>query len=194
MKMISTFRPRYLAMTGIAAGVKGSFGDIIVADQAWDYGSGKSRSMLFGRSNFLPSPKPIPMDPLLQSRFACFGLRKEVPRIIETGWTGPRPGTPLAVYRGPVASGAAVLENRPLIEEIASRDRKLLAVDMETFGVFMAARVAQLPRPYAMSIKSICDFGDHAKDDKYQEYAAYTSAQYLYHFALEHLVPVVISK
>jgi nucleoside phosphorylase len=48
----------------------------------------------------------------------------------------------LSAFRGPVASGAAVLENRPLIEQIVSRNRKLLAVEMETFGVFLAARVS----------------------------------------------------
>src|SRR5262249_5042251 len=41
MKLIGSFRPRYLIMTGITAGIGANFGDIIVADQSWDYGSGK---------------------------------------------------------------------------------------------------------------------------------------------------------
>ncbi len=41
MKVIETFRPVYLCMAGIAAGSKGNFGDILVATQGWDYGSGK---------------------------------------------------------------------------------------------------------------------------------------------------------
>jgi len=39
-----------------------------------------------------------------------------------------------------------------------------------------------------MSIKAICDFGDERKSDDYLRYAAFTSAQYLYHFALGELV------
>jgi len=43
MQVIHEFRPRYLAMTGIAAGVEGktNLGDILIADPSWDYGSGK---------------------------------------------------------------------------------------------------------------------------------------------------------
>lgn len=43
MKMIMTFRPAFVGMVGVAAGVKGrtNFGDVIAADPTWDYGSGK---------------------------------------------------------------------------------------------------------------------------------------------------------
>jgi nucleoside phosphorylase len=43
MKMIEYFRPKYLAMTGILAGMRGGSepGDIVAADPSWDYGSGK---------------------------------------------------------------------------------------------------------------------------------------------------------
>lgn len=187
-KMIYTFRPRYIAMTGIAAGTKGSFGDIVVADQVWDWGSGKTTYVGFGRSKFLPAPSAIQIDTRLAAKFACFMLRKDVPRLIQEGWRGGMSGAPLTARRGPMASGAAVLENKPLMEDIVRRNRKVLAVEMETYGLFMAARVARQPRPLAMSIKSICDFGDSNKDDRYQEYAAYTSAQYLYRFALDQLV------
>jgi hypothetical protein len=52
---IYTFRPRHLAVTGIAAGARGSFGDIVVSDQVWDYGIGKIAYARFGRSEFLSS-------------------------------------------------------------------------------------------------------------------------------------------
>src|SRR4029078_1177503 len=41
MKMITSFKPRYLAMAGILAGVEGrcELGDIIASDPVWDYGS-----------------------------------------------------------------------------------------------------------------------------------------------------------
>lgn len=44
MKLINNYRPRYLAISGIAAGVKGSanVGDILIPDLCWDYGSGKN--------------------------------------------------------------------------------------------------------------------------------------------------------
>ena len=91
-----------------------------------------------------------------------------------------------------MASGAAVLENRPLIQQITAHQRKVIGIEMETYGVFMACRCCSEPRPLAMSIKSICDFGDSNKTDNYQAYAAYTSAQYLYEFAIVELRSVAI--
>ncbi|MBK9370395.1 MAG: hypothetical protein IPN01_29580 [Deltaproteobacteria bacterium] len=63
MKMIEYFRPKFLAMTGIAAGVRGrgNPGDIVAADPAWNWGCGKwiRRGE---ESEFLPSPHQLPLD------------------------------------------------------------------------------------------------------------------------------------
>jgi nucleoside phosphorylase len=187
MKMISRFRPRYIAMTGITAGVKGSFGDIVVASQVWDYGAGKSRRSARTASKFFPAPNYIPLDPLLKAKFAYFGLKKNVLPSIKATWDGTRIKTELKAKLGPMASGAAVVENKRLIGEIVNHNRKLAAVEMESYGVFLAAMVSPKPRPLAMAIKSICDFGDVKKDDRYQLYAAYTSSRYLHAFALSEL-------
>ena len=43
-------------------------------------------------------------------------------------------------------------------------------------------------RPMAtFSIKSVSDFGDQDKNDNFQPYAAYTSANFLYHFVINKL-------
>jgi len=193
MKLCSHFKPRYLAIVGIAAGVRGGMGDILIADRTWDYGSGKSiggRSSdgtPFGHAVFEPAPTAIPLDPELLQKFTAFVRLDHTLRGIEAGWKGARSSTALGVQIGPIASGASVLENRPLIETIKSHDRKLIGIEMETYGVFLAARICPSPRPKAMSIKSICDLGDTKKDDDWQRYAAYTSANFLYEFALSEL-------
>ena len=197
MKLIYAFRPRYLAIAGIAAGVTGEFGDILIADQSWDYGSGKSyfrypfgRKWLgrFGRIVFQPAPVPIPISPLMKTKLGYFGMNDvQVRRSIRQRWRGIRPPGSITVRPGPVASGASVLQNRPLINEIKSHNRKLVGIEMETYGVFVAARLSKHPQPLVVSMKSICDFGDERKDDDWQAYAAYTSAQYLYEFAIDQL-------
>jgi hypothetical protein len=48
--------------------------------------------------------------------------------------------------------------------------------------MYSAARDSGPPRPAAFGLKSVCDFADHLKNDKYQKYAAYTSAQVLAEF------------
>jgi nucleoside phosphorylase/CheY-like chemotaxis protein len=189
MNMIHAFRPRYLAMVGIAAGYEGSYGDILVATIAWDYGAGKNR-YIKGRSTFLPAPSQIQMNPLLKARLSLAAMDKSILRRIQAEWTGePQPTQELDLRMGRVASGAAVLENRPLVEEIRARDRKLIGIEMEAYGVYMAARVCDEPRPMAMAIKSVCDFADEQKNDHYQAYAAYTSARFLQEFSVLHLAP-----
>jgi nucleoside phosphorylase len=39
----------------------------------------------------------------------------------------------------------------------------------------------------AISIKSVSDYGDGTKNDKFQKYAAYTSANFIYHFIMTEL-------
>lgn len=188
MKAIARYRPRYVAMVGIAAGVRGHFGDILIADHSWDYGSGKAKPSDEGRSVFLPAPSSIPLSPHLKARFEAFGLNKRILREIQLRWESPTPvEAPLTTMIGPIASGAAVLENRHVIDELVARNRKLIGIEMETYGVFLAAQQSTEPTPQAMSVKSICDFADARKSDEHQRYAAFTSAQYLYEFALAEL-------
>ena len=58
---------------------------------------------------------------------------------------------------------------------------------MESYGVFYSANYGVHPKPKPISIKSVCDFGDRKKADNYQNYAAYTSARFMYDFVLNEL-------
>lgn len=190
MKMIGHFRPRYLAICGIAAGVKESglnLGDIVVAEQSWDYESGKRRIDEDGQPMLLPDPHHIPISADLRDWFAnCIGQDKYV-REIQESWAGSKAASILQAAMGPVGSGAAVIEDKNVVADVKGHARKLLAIEMETYGVFFAAQNCCKPRPAALAIKSIVDFADDNKNDSAQEYAAFTSAQYLWRFALDHL-------
>jgi nucleoside phosphorylase/CheY-like chemotaxis protein len=192
MKLVANFHPKYLGLAGICAGVDGNFGDILIADKTWDYGSGKSKGSLDAdtgnvHDEFSPAPTAIPLDAELLEKFKSFARRQEVIARAESLWTGRRPQVRPQVKLGPIASGAAVLQNRPLIEEIRSHDRKLVGVEMEAYGVFLAARVCSGPRPKPFVVKSVCDFADPTKTDDYQSYAAHMSARYIREFALAEL-------
>jgi nucleoside phosphorylase len=78
MNLIAAFRPKYIAMVGIAAGVEGNFGDILVADQSWDYGSGKSVFEDSHGSRFLPAPNFIPIAPDVKYMLNEFAGRKKM--------------------------------------------------------------------------------------------------------------------
>lgn len=188
-KMINNFTPKYLAMVGITAGVKGvgNFGDILIAEQCWDYGSGKIvYNQNLSKREFKPDPKPISIELSIKEDLSST-LRKYTSRIYEE-WTGNKPETVLKAIMGPMASGAAVVQDEKIIEEQGiSISRKLMGIEMEIYGVYCAATQCSEPRPKYFALKSICDFADSDKSDNYHKYAAFTSARYLYHFALDKL-------
>jgi nucleoside phosphorylase len=187
MKVIEIFRPRVVAMCGIAAGVEGSFGDILIAERCWDYGSGKVADSSDSSGAFLPAPTQIPVHPWLKTRLSSFMIDERVCQGIREGWTGDAPREAPRPRFGPLASGASVVSRRAVVDDLKKRDMKVIGLEMEAYGVFVAAQNAREPRPLPLVIKSLCDFGDSNKADKFQRYAAYTSSRFLYEFALKEL-------
>jgi nucleoside phosphorylase len=192
MKIISHFRPKYLCMAGIAAGVIGAFGDILVADQAWDYGSGKICTTTDQNSEFAPSPNYLQLAPRLKEKVEYFRTHRKVfLSQIHDQWPGDPTSHILSLHIGPMASGAAVLENAAVIQGIVAHNRKLIGVEMEAYSIFLACALAPSPRPLPLIAKSVCDFGTPPKTDVYQRYAAYTSATFIHDFSLDQLAPTI---
>ena len=50
---------------------------------------------------------------------------------------------------------------------------------MEAYGVMLSGALSGVPSTISVVIKSVSDYGDLMKNDKYQKYAAYTSAKAL---------------
>jgi nucleoside phosphorylase len=191
MKIIERFRPRYVLMTGILAGTSGdgrSYGDIIVTDQSWNYESGK-HDVVDGTPTFIPNPTSISLDVSLNEKFLELQRTQDGVAEVERRWPGKKPSTRLKMFVGPVASGSAVIANAKIIEEVRSHQRKLVGIEMETYGMFFAARNSTVQNPSAISIKSISDFADRDKTDEFRNYAAFTSARYAHHFVLTALQP-----
>jgi nucleoside phosphorylase/CheY-like chemotaxis protein len=187
-KLITNFRPKHVVMTGIAGGVKGvgNFGDILVAEISYDSGSGKIKADEDGNAIFEPDYRSIDLNVDLKEAILSCKTDRSFLDDIKKRWMGNKPSPELNVHIGPFASGAGVIQNKKIIEQIKGHSRKLIGIDMETYGVFYTCKNCSKPRPYTVaSYKSLSDFGDHDKNDDYQKYAAYTSATFLYHFALE---------
>jgi nucleoside phosphorylase/CheY-like chemotaxis protein len=187
-KMIIHFRPEVIAMTGITAGIRGkvSLGDVIVADPAWDYGSGKWIEGDAG-ADFEVAPHQLGLDATVRTAIGLLaedtiGLNK-----IRADWPGDKPPHPLTVHVGPLASGAAVLASGGITDSVVAQHRKTLGVEMEAYALYVAAQEAALPKPRALALKSVVDFADPNKGDSYQRYGAYASAAVL-RYALEVLL------
>lgn len=196
-KMILYFKPKYLIMGGIAAGLKDrglGFGDILITEQSWDYGSGKmvEKEQVNGTEipniYFEPDLRPIQLCAELKSLVTSFQLtHAQILDKIQNDWPGEAVSTKLKMHLGPVATGSYVISSLSTLNDIKSQQRKLLGIEMETYGVYYAAEHSPEPKTKAISIKSVTDYGDGAKNDKYQRYAAYTSASFIYHFIMSEL-------
>jgi len=188
MKMITSFRPRYLAMVGILAGVEGrcELGDIIASDPVWDYGSGKLQSD--GKEHlFLPEPYQVSINSFIRGKLSTMARDHSMMDRIRHEYPGDSPNRGIKMHIGPVASGASVVADKAFLEEVKKQHRRLLGIEMEAYGVLAAAEESPLPQPKAFAIKSVCDYADENKRDDYQHFSAYTSATALRFFVENYL-------
>ena len=194
-KIILKFEPKYIIMSGICAGLKDrdlNFGDILIADQSWDYGSGKmrekSRDKVIQDIEFEPDPRPILLSPDIRAKMSSFLRRTDILSNIQSSSRYNKPKFVLQAKMGPIASGSYVIASESILLDIKNRHRKLLGVEMEAYGLYFSAENTLNQYTKAVMIKSVSDYGDNSKNDDYQDYAAYTSAQFIYYFICEELL------
>lgn len=183
-QLVLQFRPRLVAMIGIAAGTRSGskqFGDVLVADPSVDYNSGKV-AFADGIREFQPDPYPIGLNARLRSVLLKYrGLSSIFPEIRKR-WAGAVPNTANRLHIGPVGAADQVIDDESRVLEIQKNWRKLIGVEMETYGVYRAVHESPEPKPRVVSFKAVCDFASE-KSDSWQEYAAFVAAE----FALEFL-------
>lgn len=176
--IISKLNPKVVTMTGICAGVKEkvSIGDVLFADPAWDYQSGK-RVKDSGTNKFSIAPHQLPADYSIRTHIEQIRSNKEFFTNLPSQFSADCDFT-TSLKIGPVASGSAVLADGDSIEEIKTQQRDLIGVEMEIYGIYAAA-AASSPPPKFFALKGVCDYADPDKIDIAQDYAAYASAKVL---------------
>jgi nucleoside phosphorylase len=170
-------------MIGIAAGTHSGgkqFGDILVADPSVDYNSGKV-VMANGIREFQPDPYPIGLNPRLRSVLQKYRGSHPLFGEIRTGWKGAVPTELNHLHVGPLGAADQVIDDSTRILEIQKNWRKLIGVEMETYGVYRAVHEAPEPKPRVVSFKAVCDFAAE-KSDSWQEYAAFMAAEFAIEF------------
>ncbi|WP_082605583.1 hypothetical protein [Curvibacter sp. PAE-UM] len=187
-KTIQRFRPRYVAMTGIAGGIKGSgnYGDVVVADSCWDYSGGKVVE-INGEIQIENEPRTAELDPTLKSQFIRLASDAKLLAKITSEYSGELPSQRLGARVGPIFTGTHVITSELRTKELSLMNRKLSAIDMEGYAIFASARYSEHPRPYPLLLKGLSDFADKDKDDRWRAYASYTSARLLLAWAEKHL-------
>ena len=179
------FYPKYIIMVGIAAGIGDhNLGDIIVPREVVNYSSGKYKRV-DGVDTFIPDPKILALDDKVLE-IIREDHTTELAKI-KSGWPDNVKGE-LSLSESPIACGSAVVANKDIIEKrIIAHFRKCGALDMESYGMFFAAKSLYKRKPLSICIKSISDFADSNKGDGYQPYAAYTSASFAKYLIMQYL-------
>jgi nucleoside phosphorylase len=189
-KVLLRFRPRLVAMVGIAAGAKPDaqgYGDILAAETTFDCSAGKlvpHPETSSVRHLLLPDPKPISIQPAILARLTEWQRQDLYLGDIARSWQAKPPQSRLRLHIGPLASGSAVIDDKEAVEEVRAHWRKLVGIEMEAHGVHAACHETARPAPAFLCLKSVSDFA-HQKDDAWQEYAAYTAAHFCARFVIE---------
>jgi nucleoside phosphorylase len=204
LNLVYKLKPKLVIMTGICAGVVGDVGDILIPESLWDYGSGK-RDLLTEKSNGKKRKKEKSNFKHYRSAAAIkpsfIGRMYELQR--EHKYLGDIASSyqninwkespdHISTHVGPFSSGAAVVANDDVLSEIKSQDGKLIGFDMEAYAIVYACQNCDVqPKPIPLIFKSVSDKGDKKKNHKlkeeHQDFAAYTSANYMYKIIMEEL-------
>lgn len=182
-QLVLQFRPRLVMMIGIAAGTRSGnkqFGDVLVADPSVDYNSGKVVDAN-GIREFMPDPYPIGLNPRLRSVLQKYRGDHEVFNKIRSRWKGIAPKTANRLHIGPLGAADQVIDDASRVLEIQRNWRKLIGVEMETYGVYRACHESPDPKPRVASFKAVCDFAAE-KNDSWQLYAAFVAAEFAFGF------------
>ncbi len=188
-KIIDAYRPRFMCMAGLTGGIRGrvKLGDVLIADPSWDWGSGKYE-VVDGKPRFSADPQQLRISDDIRPQLMQASTDEDLLGRIRSSFPGTRPSHPLECHVQAVASGASVLGDEAVVEEIKLQNRKLHGVEMEIYGLMMAADTCANPRPIAFSAKSVSDYADTTKDDDYRPYANYVSANFIFEFAKRYIL------
>lgn len=181
--LIKKYNPKYIIMFGIAGGIeenKVHKSDVVVATRIDYYELGRIEDSGVKQRG----DDSIPTDKLLLDRIKAF---KNENWKNEIGVESPNDKEILKlpdVYIGPIACGEKVIRSDEFRHNLLKIWPKLIAVEMESWGVSQAAWHNK-NRPRFITIRGICDYADPNKDDKWRKRAAYTAAAYLKAFLSE---------
>ena len=173
------WQPAAVLMIGIAATAKPEpkqhLGDLVIGKEVYYYETGKITA-----AGTLPEPKQIPVDTTLLDRVQALPDSDFSILVDRPDGTNTRP----KIDTGVIASGDKVIADAVERDAITSANRKILAIEMEGYGVIEAARQS-FDQVRCLVIRALCDYADSSKNDQWHAYAAAVAAGFTKHFLLD---------
>lgn len=184
---ISLFRPRLMVMTGFCGGRADRVkpGDLIAftTSYAWDYGKwvkgdGDGEPL----AKFEPRPTPLNVEENGVDRVVRAMMERGVPAPAELErnvreLSGDRI-LAWKVRRAAAGSGSAVVTSEDVLSRIKDIDEDIYAVDMESYGFYLACRRTQMVRPDYICMKAVADFCNGSKDNSLHEPCSMIAAEF----------------
>lgn len=176
-RAILAMKPKLVAMTGICAGrkTKVNLGDIIVADQVFDYTAGKKYI-----DKFAPRPLSFSADDVVRNYVSATVLNNDqISDSILQAWRGNRISHRISIHMKAIASGTAVIDDKETMESAAAIQDNLYGIDMEGYGLALAAFAL---RTRWIVIKSVQDYADGKKgreEKGIRDFSSFASAMLL---------------
>lgn len=171
---LNKFNPKLLLMCGVCAGIQGKaeLGDLIVFSPVYDYGAGK-----YAAGKFFPDYQQHTLDATVRPIIEQMVCDKKLAREIKDEWknTIGKPSTELTIHLYSGGSGAAVITDEHVVEEIKAHQRTLGAIDMESYAIAEVANAALSRAIPWLVVKGVQDFASPLKNDQYREYCAFCS-------------------
>lgn len=176
-RAILAMKPKLVAMTGICAGrkTKVDLGDIIVADQVFDYTAGKKNV-----DRFSPRPLSFSAEDTIRNCISAKILNNDkISDSILQAWKGSRIHHRISIHMKSIASGTSVIDDKQTMDAAAAVNDNLYGIDMESYGVALAAVALRTPWLVAKAVQDFAD-GDKAQDEKeIRDFSAFASAMLL---------------
>ena len=205
--ILSSFKPKYVAMTGIAAGHRDSvnLGDVVIVRQSYNWHQTKiTKEGVLNRTHPLVIDKKLYhiihehftvdeknyLDVLLES----YKDKATIKSLIEKEKDDEdledleyKHNGKLSLHFGAFASGSTLVADGNTARKIKELNDKSKGLDMEIYEVYKAVYIAHNINTQAIAIKGIVDYMDSNKGDSWHEFASYMSAQTLYKLFTEYI-------
>jgi nucleoside phosphorylase len=194
-EIINLFRPDYLVMTGVCGAKPDdlnnekaditsdesklksdiNFGDLIIPNRLFTFQKGK-----FTKAGFEHETEVCPIDEKVLQLIEMH-RQKLIEKVMDADKSRDYTKKRLNVHIEPMACSTAVINEPGKFNEIKEIDRKVVAVDMESYSIARACEITNQKKTKAIVIKGVMDKTQNKSDDS-KPFAAFTSAQFFKHF------------
>lgn len=173
--IITNFKPRYLIMPGVCGGKDDDrlkLSDIVIATKVYTFQKGKLKE-----DGFHPEWEGVELNDKIIQKIEV--AEDEILRRID--FTGQ-------VHYEPMACSSAVIDKKGFLDKvIENKDRKTIALEMESYGIARACEIANNGNTKAIIVKSVMDKTTN-KNDSAKKSAAKSSANFVMKLIEENVI------